>query len=62
MSSLVYKDAGGHEGRVMLDPQQQTVLGRDAACEVILMHPSISRRHAVERPLTRRADGVAPRF
>jgi len=47
MSSLLYKDAGGHESRAMLDPQKPTVLGRDAACEVVLMHPSISRRHAV---------------
>ena len=47
MSSLLFEDASGHESHVALDPQRQTVLGRDASCEVVLMHPSISRRHAV---------------
>jgi putative nucleotidyltransferase with HDIG domain len=47
MSSLLYRDVGGHESNVLLDPQRPTVLGRDAACELILLHPSISRRHAV---------------
>lgn len=47
MSSLLYRDVGGHQYNVNLDPQRPTVLGRDAACELILLHPSISRRHAV---------------
>jgi len=47
MSSLLIRDPSGHESRVTLDPQSDTVLGRDASCEVVLLHPSISRRHAV---------------
>ncbi len=47
MSSLLVQDSSGQESRVTLDPQRETVLGRDASCEVVLVHPSISRRHAV---------------
>ena len=47
MSSLLIHDPSGRESRVTLDPQRETVLGRDASCEVVLVHPSISRRHAV---------------
>lgn len=47
MSSLLIRDPGGQERRVTLEPQRDTVLGRDASCEVVLVHPSISRRHAV---------------
>jgi putative nucleotidyltransferase with HDIG domain len=47
MSVLQYKDAAGHDHRAVLDPQRPTVLGRDAACDVVLTDPSISRRHAV---------------
>lgn len=47
MSSLLIHDPSGQERRVTLEPQRETVLGRDAACEVVLVHPSISRRHAV---------------
>lgn len=47
MSSLLIHDPSGQESRVTLDPQRETMLGRDASCEVVLVHPSISRRHAV---------------
>ncbi len=49
MPSLLVCDPAGTEGLVLLDPQRTTVLGRDAACEVVLTHPSISRRHAAVR-------------
>jgi len=47
MPSLLVHDPAGKENLVVLDPQRNTVLGRDASCEVVLSHPSISRRHAV---------------
>jgi len=47
MPSLLVKDASGNDSRVVLDPQRTTALGRDASCEIVLSHPSISRRHAV---------------
>jgi len=47
MPSLLVKDASGNDSRVVLDPQRTTALGRDASCEIVLAHPSISRRHAV---------------
>jgi len=47
MSSLVLHDPSGQESRVTLDPQRDMVLGRDASCGVVLVHPSISRRHAI---------------
>jgi len=47
MPSLLLHDSAGKETRIALDPQGTAVLGRDASCEVVLVHPSISRRHAV---------------
>ena len=49
MSSLTVHDPGGQDTRVVLDPQRPTVMGRDGSCEVVLGHPSISRRHAIVR-------------
>ena len=47
MPSLVVCDPSGRENRVVLDARQDTVLGRDASCQIVLAHPSISRRHAL---------------
>jgi len=47
MPSLIVHDPNGRESRVALDARQDTVLGRDAMCQIVLAHPSISRRHAV---------------
>ncbi len=47
MPSLCWNDPTGGESFIVLDPRRSTVLGRDASCEVVLGHPSISRRHAV---------------
>ena len=47
MPSLVVHDPAGRENRVVLDAQQDTVLGRDASCQIVLAHPSISRHHAL---------------
>ncbi len=47
MPSLIVHDPAGRENRVVLDARQDTVLGRDASCQIVLAHPSISRHHAL---------------
>ncbi len=49
MPSLMLHDPGGQETRIVLDPQRPTIVGRDGSCEIVLGHPSISRRHAIVR-------------
>ena len=39
-------EADGHTHSHRLTPEQPVTLGRDAACAVVLRHPTVSRQHA----------------
>ena len=49
MPTLVVDDPSGQKTRVLLSSERPIVLGRDPSCDLVLVHPSISRRHAVIR-------------
>ena len=47
MASLEVHDPAGQGTRIVLQSDRPAFLGRDGSCDIILGHPSISRRHAV---------------
>ena len=49
MATLEVHDPAGQHTTVALETDRPTVIGRDASCDVVLAHPSISRRHAIVR-------------
>jgi len=50
MATLVFERSDGDQESVLLSASRTTVLGRQRECDVVLAHPSISRRHAIIRP------------
>ena len=54
MATLLVHDSTGPPNRFLLPMERPTILGRDVSCDLVLTHPSISRRHA----LIRYVDGV----
>jgi putative nucleotidyltransferase with HDIG domain len=49
MATLLVHDPSGPPNRFLLSVERPIILGRDASCDLVLAHPSISRRHALIR-------------
>lgn len=47
MSTLLYRSADGNNATLELGQEQAVTLGRDPSCDIVLQHPSVSRRQAV---------------
>src|SRR5262245_58632463 len=47
--TLLLVVGNGHLSTHVLEPDRALVLGRDAACDIALDHPAVSRRHAIVR-------------
>lgn len=51
MARLLYTDQGGRQQAIDLDPgRPQTVIGRQADCEIVAYDTSVSRRHCIVVP------------
>lgn len=51
MARLLYTDQGGRQQAIDLDPNRpQTVIGRQADCEIVAYDTSVSRRHCIVVP------------